>query len=77
VLGTEKRVRTLEILSLLGERNRAVYGSWDAGKLKAALEAEGVRTVRVDGIVHVRAANVHERLADRMLDTDGDEQVAE
>lgn len=77
VMGSSKRVRTMEVLSLLGEHNRVVYGTWDAGKLTAALAAEGIRTVRVDGVVHVRAVDVHERLADRMLDKDVDDELAE
>jgi S-DNA-T family DNA segregation ATPase FtsK/SpoIIIE len=70
VLGGEKRMRTVELLSRLGEHNREVYGSWDAGKLTAVLAAEGIRTVKVQGVMCVRAADIHDRLADRLLDTD-------
>jgi S-DNA-T family DNA segregation ATPase FtsK/SpoIIIE len=70
VLAGEKRMRTVELLSRLGEHNRDAYGGWDAGKLTAVLAAEHIRTVKVQGVMCVRAADIHERLADRLLDTD-------
>jgi S-DNA-T family DNA segregation ATPase FtsK/SpoIIIE len=72
VLADDKRMRTVELLSRLGEHNRGAYGGWDASKLTAVLAAEGIRTVKVQGVMCVRAADIHERLADRLLDTDPD-----
>ncbi|GAA3068488.1 hypothetical protein GCM10010464_35880 [Pseudonocardia yunnanensis] len=81
VLAGEKRMRTVELLSRLGEHNRNTYGTWDASKLTAVLAGEDIRTVKVQGVMCVRAADVHERLADRLLDaepdTDGDDKAIE
>jgi S-DNA-T family DNA segregation ATPase FtsK/SpoIIIE len=80
-LGTDKRVRTTDLLARLHERNLSAYGSWGPRELATCLDEAGVRPVSVKGYPTVRAEDVHEAIADRALaeagpdsDTDGDNE---
>jgi S-DNA-T family DNA segregation ATPase FtsK/SpoIIIE len=80
-LGTDRRVRTTDLLARLHERNLSAYGSWGPRELATCLDDAGVRPVSVKGYPTVRAEDVHEAIANRTLaqadtdtDTDGNDE---
>ncbi|HWU23249.1 MAG TPA: hypothetical protein VN088_17045 [Nocardioides sp.] len=71
VVGTEKRVRTTEVLHRLKARNHAVYEHWTGGTLKDLLAEYGEETGLYDGYPVVKLESVQ-----RALDHRG-EEIAE
>lgn len=59
-----KRIRTMELLSRLAGRDHRAYGRWDARQLTVELAGHGIRTVKVNGRICVRAADIRGRLDD-------------
>lgn len=72
VLTTKPRLRTQEVISLLGEVDRATYGGWTFADLNAA-RPDAAKPYKTQGVMQVSAARVAEALADRDSDTDSDE----
>ncbi|EPD56369.1 hypothetical protein [Streptomyces sp. HGB0020] len=65
VVGTEKRVRTTEVLHRLKARNHAVYEHWTGGTLKELLAEYDEETGLYDGYPVVKLESVQRALAYR------------
>ncbi|KUN91886.1 FtsK/SpoIIIE domain-containing protein [Streptomyces caeruleatus] len=65
VVGSEKRVRTTEVLHRLKARNHALYEQWTGGRLKALLAEYGEEPGTYDGYPVVRLESVERALARR------------
>lgn len=65
VIGTERQVRTQVVLTRLAESDRGRYEGWTFGELSAALDEEGIRPRKSDGVMVVRSSDVAQALSDR------------
>jgi S-DNA-T family DNA segregation ATPase FtsK/SpoIIIE len=70
VLGTDKRVRTQQVISRLAALNPDEYEGWTFPDLKAALTEHGISPVKSDGVMVVRTDDVTSALTERDEDAD-------
>lgn len=72
VMGTEKRVRTEEVLLRLRELDRAAYRRWTHGTLTAELP-DAAKPYKTGGVMQVSAARVAEAIAEQ--EGDGEQHL--
>ncbi|HYS38445.1 MAG TPA: hypothetical protein VEO01_22740 [Pseudonocardiaceae bacterium] len=72
VLGSDRRVRTQQVLSRLAALNPAEYDGWTFPDLKAALAEHGITPGKSDGLMVVRTDDVTAALTERDENRDGD-----
>ncbi|SES20665.1 FtsK/SpoIIIE domain-containing protein [Actinokineospora terrae] len=65
VIGTDKRVRTMVLLSRLADHNPSLYGDWTSKTLKPALDDVEIPVRKSDGDSVVRADDVIQAITER------------